>query len=605
MVEIKYQLSLNLRTKKYGQPIPIVTANDNVVFEIELWDGPVMADLTGASRYTLVTARKNQPSVIREGALVNGLIVFELGSSEAATSGRVDATVQIYDADNNRISSVPFSYDVVRDPSLNGSLPADDKTLVIANESLLTEAIQKADSADDRISNIVAQAGIDNTEIVDMRLRPDGSAAPTAGDRMREIDVKLAEKATKSSAACMVLQKLQYNHENANIVVLGDSTGNETYEWVYLLAQKLGELYPTHTVNYRLWDNTTKSYGTPVTIRNGTGGNVLNIWNASVSGQNLYYPLQYNFKEQVIIPNPDLVIISHGHNEGNLTTTLEVDNQRTRYFLLTQQITNFIPNVPIMLIAQNPQVGNTVQKKRVPIIAKVASIGGYGFVNVHDTFLKIPNWESTLMGDSVHPSIEGSKVWLNEVMKQFNYVDGLMPLPQPPSSFSSPVKNLLFNGDFRSFDGTAVPNGWDPIGFTQSLSKDTTNFETKGYGVKMKSGAGSAVGLVQYVNVYNTDFPLDFYKGKYITLAARLRKPTGQPSTTGRVALYDGVQTFTSERIYDGDGKFYWDCATMKISENATTIRAYIYGDTATTGNMEATVDRAVLTFGILPKDII
>lgn len=56
------------------------------------------------------------------------------------------------------------------------------------------------------------------------------------------------------------------------IQVCGDSTGNETSEWVYLLASALAADYPGHTVRYRLFSDAAQDYATPVTIQTGPDG---------------------------------------------------------------------------------------------------------------------------------------------------------------------------------------------------------------------------------------------------------------------------------------------------------------------------------------------
>ena len=53
------------------------------------------------------------------------------------------------------------------------------------------------------------------------------------------------------------------------ISVLGDSTGNGTDEWVYLLSQKLAAAYPAHTVQYHMFSDAAQSYGAPTVIQSG------------------------------------------------------------------------------------------------------------------------------------------------------------------------------------------------------------------------------------------------------------------------------------------------------------------------------------------------
>lgn len=57
-----------------------------------------------------------------------------------------------------------------------------------------------------------------------------------------------------------------------NLVVMGDSTGNATDEWVYLTALAAASKYPAHTHSYRLWNDTSQQYDQPVTLATGTDG---------------------------------------------------------------------------------------------------------------------------------------------------------------------------------------------------------------------------------------------------------------------------------------------------------------------------------------------
>jgi Pectate lyase superfamily protein len=190
LVENRYKLIANIKHKRYGGIIPAVTANDNVIFEIELYDDVLPYDLTGVTRCTLVTMKKNKSSVIREGTLSNGLIKFTLSGSETTESGRVEGTVQLYDATNKRVSSAPLAYEVIRDPSLLGGLPADDKTLVIANEALLTESIEKSDQAMARVDELITKAP-QPSEVVDAR-----GGEVTLGARLNSLSSSVAQIAT-------------------------------------------------------------------------------------------------------------------------------------------------------------------------------------------------------------------------------------------------------------------------------------------------------------------------------------------------------------------------------------------------------------------------
>ncbi|MFS0864131.1 hypothetical protein [Fredinandcohnia sp. 179-A 10B2 NHS] len=219
-LENKYRIKVNTKKKMFGE-LPEVVANDNVVFEIEVYDDATLFPLSADYSYKLVSQKFSGKSVIRDGILVGNFIQFTLGTSELQEPGRVEGTVQIFDADMKRLSTAKFDYIARKDPSLEGSLPADDTSLVIANESLLVEAVEKANNADTRISNIVAQAGTDNTEIVDARLKKDGSVAPTLGDRLRETDEQLAQKLNKDTTEL----DLNNFNEDSRAVLQGLETG--------------------------------------------------------------------------------------------------------------------------------------------------------------------------------------------------------------------------------------------------------------------------------------------------------------------------------------------------------------------------------------------
>lgn len=66
---------------------------------------------------------------------------------------------------------------------------------------------------------------------------------------------------------------------DAGIVVIGDSTGNEANEWVYLFSQRLAAALPDSVrVVYQLYDNdTTLQYGAPEVLKAGSGEPALTV----------------------------------------------------------------------------------------------------------------------------------------------------------------------------------------------------------------------------------------------------------------------------------------------------------------------------------------
>ncbi len=188
-----YKITANVKNKIYGQ-LPQVTANDSVVFNVEVYDDATLFELSPNYVYMLVSKKRSGKSVIREGSLVDGLIRFELGSSEMTEPGKVEATVQILDETNKRVSTARFDYVVSPDISMQGSLPTDDKTLVIANESTLLETIQKSENATQkaeaqkqRVDDLIA-ATPQPSEVVDAR-----GGEVVLGNRLNKFDELLAQ----------------------------------------------------------------------------------------------------------------------------------------------------------------------------------------------------------------------------------------------------------------------------------------------------------------------------------------------------------------------------------------------------------------------------
>jgi lysophospholipase L1-like esterase len=154
------------------------------------------------------------------------------------------------------------------------------------------------------------------------------------------------------------LQALADDASDVNIVVAGDSTGDEPDEWVFLLTLELARLYPGYNINYYLWNRRNPGWpSTPWVIQQGAPGNhALNVWNMSVSGTRENYGLTY--AESVIVPKqPDLLFVSYGHNDG-------ADTDRFRWGIqsLVETVAAQSPQTEILLIAQNPETGNSYQQ---------------------------------------------------------------------------------------------------------------------------------------------------------------------------------------------------------------------------------------------------
>lgn len=399
-------------------------------------------------------------------------------------------------------------------------------------------------------------------------------------------------------AAQPTLAKMKRADADVTVLLIGDSTANETSEWYYLLAQAFAADWPTHTVKFRQWNDTTATYDAATTIATGTGSRTVTFYNGSVAGWNLVSPLAPNFAALVGDVQPDLCLVSLSHNESDTSTFARIAMFRSRYLALTESITAACPNTDMILIGQNPALADDSQAGRTQLVNEVAAMRGFGFIDVHQHWVDAGKPAAWYV-DNVHPSATGSQEWADVVHASIQYHPDAEPRTRQPSSFATPGDQLIKNGDFASLDAvTFAPTNWSVTGAT--FSKDTTNYESpNGYALRIQSAGASPAYIVQ------TTLPARLLRGQWLTVAARVRLPAGYASSHGRVAIYDGTLTQSKDEVSSrGAGGFRWILVSARISPTATTVRAYIYADTGSTGTGDVVVDRIVATRGPIPRDL-
>ena len=167
---------------------------------------------------------------------------------------------------------------------IRNDIDAKDSAAQARMTQIENDSIERDNGLDARIDNIVANAGNSNTEIVDARYDSINNVThPTLRDRLDDTSNKIGilSKQDDKFLGRSLFGSMLDGKESLVIQVLGDSTGNEDTEWVYLLAQKMKEQYPNYNIKYSVYDNTNSRYptfrdiGTPGTERslryNGSG----------------------------------------------------------------------------------------------------------------------------------------------------------------------------------------------------------------------------------------------------------------------------------------------------------------------------------------------
>lgn len=193
--------------------------------------------------------------------------------------------------------------------------------------------------------------------------------------------------------------------QSLTISVLGDSTGDDSNEWVALLSQEIAK---THAVTYRGWDRRTLTWNDPITF--STDGPVVNVWNMSASGQTAAYPSPLLDKGQST--EPDLVLYSFGHNNTVASIgpemRLTADAVQHRWGV----------TIPSIVILQNPSLGARAvsQTQKVQLLrSKIAPSLGMPCIDVYAAFAKAGPL-SQYLPDGLHPNAQGSKLWADTVI---------------------------------------------------------------------------------------------------------------------------------------------------------------------------------------------
>lgn len=382
-----------------------------------------------------------------------------------------------------------------------------------------------------------------------------------------------------------LMSKLEADDEDATLLVVGDSTGNETFEWLYKLLELIGAKYPSYTIVWKVWDTGTDAYGANVTIQTGSGANTLTCYNASVPGEEASY-----FKGDIYLTvtdvDADVCLISFGHN--GLTDPI---TQRAEHAALSCRMADDYPDMPIILIGQNPNTTDNNQQLKIREFRQLASEENFGFIDVHSAFKKYANPLASYMSDTVHPNSIGMDLWARTVSHSFELSEG-----RAGGNNRVTMGKTLIHATFSEpgFDG------WNNTNVTITKDSASTFYETDGGSAKLVSvGSGNI-----RKDVISVD-DIVRWRGKWITLAVRMRVPTGEIANCGLVALYDGVNTVTTFTGSNPKGdSFYWQVVSIKVDALATYLRAYIYTDNGTTGGT-LYVDRVTVCSGKSPMDYI
>ena len=231
------------------------------------------------------------------------------------------------------------------------------------------------------------------------------SARPSYSEPEPEPESRLVPSSRQATASSVSL--LADPTREWNLVVLGDSTGDDPDEFPFLAAEQLGTVYNRPAIVHR-WIG-DRGYGEEATFPSGRDAAPIHVWNGSVSGSVGMYAA--NNLEAMTPAGADLVLINYGHNYAGPQQAREGISQ------LLEDIDIHLGRPPILMIIQNPKNPETVLSSAITgQVRSTASAYSCETVDVYSVFKNAVDPDRLLLDDT-HPSPAGSKVWADTVVK--------------------------------------------------------------------------------------------------------------------------------------------------------------------------------------------
>lgn len=403
-----------------------------------------------------------------------------------------------------------------------------------------------------------------------------------------------------TSALQDIIGRLRTGVQDVSILVLSDSTAAMAGSWVKQLPAALVAQFPGYKVSLKEWvDGSPGSWGAATVT--GTGTRTINLWNGSVAGQSWEYHMDATRRESLIsTPAPDVVMYSLGHNDNySLAQVNNLRAIRDKASTYIEVMRTIAPTAAVILMSQNPLLGtdrNLASQFRADLYRRMALERGYGFIDICQAFIDDPQPLTTLVsGDLVHPAAAGFTVWANEVMRHFRSQSNSQVIPMQLPSFHTASKNYVRNPAFESFAPPAAPQDW--ILTNATVTKDTVRYETGGWSVQMaKAGAGLSSLAISI-------FPTSQLAGQWLTFAARVYIPAGNPASSAQVAIHSNTVNATSDQwgVFD---QWFWRTVTVRIPVGENSVSVEVINDqTGATAGISL-VDRVTCIIGRYPVDL-
>jgi len=355
-----------------------------------------------------------------------------------------------------------------------------------------------------------------------------------------------------------LMSTLRRGRQDAVLAVLGDSTGNETTEWVYGLTTWIAQQFPAYTVTYRLWNDAGQAYDSPVTIQTGTGSKSLTVYNGSVPGAGYNYPFASAVKTDrffAMLPvAPTAVVVSFGYNSSQST-------YRASHLELAGWVLGNYPNAEYVVTSQPPMATTATDAAnhlaRQQDARDVAAREGFGLIDVTQRFIDFGDYDAIINADKIHPLAAGSALWLDEAKRYF----GRNAQRQQPRTAPAAVTRIFVPAQaFSVYAGTPTitfPSGvitpkWDMDPTTEEMIATIVDIPPQWAAVDVDLVWGSPVttsgAVVWQVDSYSLTLAMVPQSGKPLNGAT-----AGTPVTVTAVSNAARVtRVFAAERFVGG-----------------------------------------------------
>ena len=309
------------------------------------------------------------------------------------------------------------------------------------------------------------------------------------------VDAAITAAYAEATNVSRIKQALAMQRKDLYVLMQGDSTGNEDTEWYRLMANALAPLYPAYTFKYRLWDNTSTTWGAAVTIQTGTGTKTITFYNGSFSGATPSYWTGSRNQYAYDGKDFDLIMTNYGLNVPDSWRN-QAERMAEYLYTLNQQQ----PQAEILVTIQPPDYTNSTMldrsANRADAQRMVAGLYGCQVIDAYNLFINLVDTQGGTTPwyiDLIHPTPAGSEKWSELAAKVFqsNLSGGATAIFRPNAAPSG-----LPNGNFASWlNGTNnVPTFWKVGGGATAL-RNTIQYETNGCSVRA-TGAGTGTGTL-------------------------------------------------------------------------------------------------------------